>query len=225
MKYLKHINRLNAHHRLYISLISATVVASYFFVFIQKFNESSFLITWLAYSISHLFLSWITILSIHPIEVKKLAPSQDSNRTFIFIFVISACLIGLFSIVLMLSTIKELKGRQFAEYLILSISSVISAWWMLHTVFTFRYAHLYYLKNPKVKGSYKMGLSFPDEKEPDYLDFAYFSFVLGMTFQVSDVEIGDRILRRSALLHGLISFVFNTVIIALTISIVSNLIN
>jgi uncharacterized membrane protein len=225
VKYLKHINKLDAHHRLYISLVFALAAVSYFLIYSQQFDTRAFLITWLAYSLSHLLLSWITISSIHPLEVKKIASTQDANKTFIFIFVIIACVSGLFSIILMLNTAKEMKGNELMEYMILSIGSVISAWWMLHTVFTFRYAHLYYQKSLTKKAEYMMGLEFPDEKEPDYLDFAYFSFVLGMTFQVSDVEINSRTLRRLALLHGLISFVFNTVIIALTISVISNMMN
>ena len=67
-------------------------------------------------------------------------------------------------------------------------------------------------------------LQFPDEHEPDYLDFAYFSFVLGMTFQVSDVEISSKEIRRMALLHGFLSFIYNTVIVAFSINIISGLI-
>lgn len=225
MKHLKHINKLDAHHRLYISVILAAAVVFYIFVSGQKLNESLFLVTWLVYAVSYLILSWVAIFTTHPIEMKELAPTQDSNKTFIFVFVILACLAGLFSILLMLSSIKAMKGNEFIAYLLLSVSSVIAAWWMLHTVFTFRYAHLYYLKNPKEKTTYQRGLAFPDENEPDYFDFAYFSFIIGMTFQVSDVEICTRNLRRLVLLHSLISFLFNTVIIALSISIVSNLIN
>ena len=68
------------------------------------------------------------------------------------------------------------------------------------------------------------GLDFPGEKHPNYIDFAYFSFVIGMTFQVSDVQVTQRRLRRLVLLHGVISFAFNTVILALTINTLSTLI-
>ena len=67
------------------------------------------------------------------------------------------------------------------------------------------------------------GLEFPEEKQPDYLDFSYFSLVLGMTFQVSDVQITSRKFRRLAALHGLLSFLFNTVIVALTVNIGASL--
>lgn len=67
------------------------------------------------------------------------------------------------------------------------------------------------------------GLNFPQEKQPDYIDFAYFSFVIGMTFQVSDVQINSRIIRRTALAHGLLSFALNTFVVALTINLIAGL--
>ena len=87
-----------------------------------------------------------------------------------------------------------------------------------------RYAHAYYRKrDDDQESSEGEGVEFPDEKEPDFLDFAYFSFVIGMTCQVSDVQISSRGIRRLALVHGLLSFLFNTVILALTINLSSGL--
>jgi uncharacterized membrane protein len=87
-----------------------------------------------------------------------------------------------------------------------------------------RYAHLFYgdhhNKDADKIGS---GLEFPGDEKPDFIDFAYFSFVLGMTFQVSDVEISSRKIRRLSLLHSLIAFIFNTVIVALTINALAGL--
>ena len=92
---------------------------------------------------------------------------------------------------------------------------------MVHTVFALRYAHIYYECGQA--GNPLGGLNFPDEDAPDYLDFAYFSFVIGMTSQVSDVSISGRRLRRLALVHGLISFAFNLSILGLCINIISGL--
>ena len=87
------------------------------------------------------------------------------------------------------------------------------------------YAHAYYCDHGDDNDGYEgSGLRFPGEKAPDFLDFAYFSFVIGMTFQVSDVEISSRRIRRLALVHGLLSFLFNTLILALSINLVSGLI-
>ena len=92
-------------------------------------------------------------------------------------------------------------------------------------MFTLRYAHLYY--RPTEGGhnaGRQQGLEFPNDTEPDFLDFTYFSFVIGMTFQVSDVTISSREIRRLALVHALLSFAFNTLLVALTINVVSGII-
>ena len=110
---------------------------------------------------------------------------------------------------------------RIAKVALVAVTLLLS-WLISHVVFAFRYAHEFYSRDqggPGVDG----GLDFPEEKEPDYLDFLYFALVLGMTFQVSDVQITSRKLRRVATLHGLLSFLFNTVIVALTINEVVNL--
>lgn len=104
----------------------------------------------------------------------------------------------------------------------LSIASVVISWWLVHTVFTMRYAHLFYSFKDE-NDEYGYGLEFPKQPDPDFMDFVYFSFVIGMTFQVSDVEVSSRAIRRLAWAHGILSFVFNTVIVALSINIISGL--
>jgi len=89
----------------------------------------------------------------------------------------------------------------------------------VHTLYVFHYAHLYY------GGQQVGGLDFPGNGEPDYVDFAYFSIVMGCTFQVSDVEISAKKIRHVAMFHGLLSFALNTFVVALTINIVAGLIN
>ncbi len=108
--------------------------------------------------------------------------------------------------------------------LFMAALAVIQSWLLIHTVFTLRYAHVFYRSEQEadVEGS-GGGLIFPGGHYPDYQDFAYFSFVVGMTCQVSDVNITSRSMRRLALLHGLLSFAFNTVILALSINIISGL--
>jgi uncharacterized membrane protein len=110
-------------------------------------------------------------------------------------------------------------------HLLLAGGTVVSSWILIHTAFTLHYAHAYYrLQDDDVTSLEGSGVEFPSEKEPDFLDFAYFSFVIGMTCQVSDVQISGRNIRRMALVHGLLSFLFNTVILALTINLASGLV-
>jgi len=217
------IFRLDIHYRLIISVVVSTIVlaCSWHFPSIP----SVILITWIAFSLSIITLEWITILWAHPREIRKIASLQDSSRTLIFLFVIGASLVSLVSILFLLKSTKG-HANTVTSHVLLAMAAVIVSWWLVHTIFAMRYAHLYYEtvtddQKEKVIG----GLQFPDEKEPDYLDFVYFSFVIGMTFQVSDVEISLREIRRLALLHGLLAFAFNTAIVALSINVISGLIS
>ena len=213
--------RLDAHHKLVITVSIAAIVFG--LTFGNVGGGMQFMIVWVSYALSQIILSWITITAVHPIKMQAQAKLQDSNRTLIFLFVLGAALASLFVVLLLLKSTKELSGLELRSHILMSIASVACSWIMVHTLFVFRYAHLYY-GDPEKKGEkYAEGLQFPEEKEPDYLDFCYFSFVIGMTFQVSDVEISSRRIRRLALLHSIIAFGFNTVIVALSINIISGL--
>jgi len=214
--------RLDAHYRLLISLAVATIT---FFIVQDKHSVPSIILfTWISFSSTIIIMDWIIILSSHPREVRRIAKLQDSSRTFLFLFVITASLTSMVAIFFLLKSSKG-HGASVNEHIFLAITAVIISWWLVHTIFTLRYAHLYYdtHKNdgtPRVCG----GLEFPGNQEPDYLDFVYFSFVLGMTFQVSDVVITSKGIRRLATIHGLLSFAFNTAIVALSINVISGLV-
>jgi uncharacterized membrane protein len=111
-----------------------------------------------------------------------------------------------------------------ASHVCLALGTVALSWALLHTVYSLHYAHVYYGDiDPGKQFRAEKGLEFPGKDEPDYLDFAYFSFVVGMTCQVSDVQVTSKRMRRLTLLHGIISFAFNTVILALLINTLSGL--
>lgn len=102
-----------------------------------------------------------------------------------------------------------------------AIASAIIGWALTHATYALRYAHLYYRDD----GTPCDGLTFPKTPEPDDYDFLYFAFVIGMTFQVSDVQVNDSGIRRLVLLHGIVSFGYNTAILALGINLISNLLH
>jgi uncharacterized membrane protein len=216
--------RLDAHYRLLISLAVSAIVF--------LFNRNSLsapalvLVTWIGCALTIILLDWIIIFSSHPKEVRKIAKLQDSSRSFLFIFIITACVVSLGAIIFLLKSTKGLSEAGKNEHILLAIGAVIISWWLLHTIFTLRYAHLYYDVNTDMDGIKKSvgGLQFPGSDEPDYLDFVYFSFVVGMTFQVSDVEIASRRIRRLCLMHALLSFAFNTAIVALSINVISGMV-
>jgi len=101
--------------------------------------------------------------------------------------------------------------------IVLGTGSILLSWLFMNSIFAMHYAHGYYGN----LGAAHRGLDFPGEEEPDYWDFTYFAVVIGMTFQVSDVQITSRHLRRMALLHGVIAFFMNVFIIAMTVNIVA----
>jgi uncharacterized membrane protein len=127
-------------------------------------------------------------------------------------------------IVVVLVISKDSLGMEEKVYLPIIIGGILLSWTLVHTTFCFHYAHLYYNKEKGTDNNAE-GLEFPNEKQPDYIDFAYFSFIIGMTFQVSDVEISSRKIRRLALAHSLLSFVLNTFVVALTINLIAGLRN
>ncbi len=177
--------------------------------------------TWDFFSFSILALAWIRIVSADPRKARQSARLQDSSYKAIFVIVIISACSSLFALGILLgSSAKGMSKGLLTERILLSLVTVICSWSLVHTMFAIRYAHLFYKKGCTAHGT---GLAFPDEKEPDYLDFAYFSFVIGMTFQVSDVQIVSRQIRRLALVHSIVSFAFNMVILALTVNIISGL--
>lgn len=215
--------RMDAHYRLYAAL--AIGIITFFFARHNQSTPAATLIVWIAVALTIIVLDWATILSAHPKDIRKVASLEDSSRFFIFLFVLASSLVSLVAIYLLLKSSKGAADETVGGNIVLAMAAVIISWWLVHTVFTMRYAHLFYATD---KGSTTPvgGLEFPgDEKEPDYMDFIYFSFVIGMTFQVSDVEISSRQIRRLAWAHGLISFAFNTAIVALSINVISGLVS
>ncbi len=186
-----------------------------------------FMLSWIGFAATVLFFAWSTILIKHPKEISTVAVEQDSSYLLIFTFVVFAAFASVFAIILLLHGLPTNSRRGIDIHIILSVIAVALSWILIHTLFTIRYAHFYYNSPPDPDQDTTQtdkGLIFPGTELPDFLDFAYFSFVLGMTFQVADVSISGRVIRRLALLHGFLSFIYNTAIIALSINIISGLI-
>ena len=212
--------RWDAHHRLFISLGVAVVVGLATGLWSWHWPTRA-VVTWIAYSLSALMMTWYVIVSADPSEARREAGIQDSSRTAIFIFVVVAAIASVFAVAAELGTAKGLDRTYLAGHILFSLLAIFTSWSLVHTVFTLRYAHVYY-DTPEGDDAHG-GLNFPDEQKPDYLDFAYFSFTVGMCFQVSDVSISSRRLRRLALVHSVISFGFNLAILGLSINMVSGL--
>ncbi|HEY0421730.1 MAG TPA: DUF1345 domain-containing protein, partial [Rhodopila sp.] len=157
-----------------------------------------------------------------PDHMPAAAEAQQEGEWTIFWLTLAVVIVSFVAVSSEFSAIKGTPSDSKGWQVSLVAVTVFLSWLVTHVTFAFRYAHEFYARDaggPDVD----RGLEFPEEKEPDYLDFFYFALVLGMTFQVSDVQITSRKLRRVATLHGLLSFLFNTVIVAFTVNIAAGL--
>ena len=211
--------RMHPLHRILIGLVMSAIA------FLLTRNQDwdwklTASLLWVVFAISFLATSWIVFFKRSVPDIIKQANKDDGSTTFVMISLLLTTAASLLN-VLMLVVSGKGTGTDIL-LIILAVTGMLVSWAIVHTIFAFHYAHLYY-KEAKDDTPSGEALNFPDEKKPDYLDFAYFSFVIGMTFQVSDVEIASRRVRRTALLHGLLSFALNTFVVALTINLIAGL--
>lgn len=166
---------------------------------------------------------WLTIARTDETRTRVLAAAEDPGRNGVFWLTLVAVAVGFIAAFDILGRGPHNRGLPHeATVDLIGFAAVALGWLLIHTIFTFHYAHLYYRDRDRDKESDR-GLTFPGDEPPDYRDLAYFSFVIGMTFQVSDVQITARPIRRLVLLHGIISFGYNTAILALVVNVVSSL--
>jgi uncharacterized membrane protein len=151
-------------------------------------------------------------------EMQNNAAAQDEGGFAILILSIAAAVASLGAIFAELSTIER-TSPSYGLYIALAIGTVVLSWAFTHTIFALHYAHAFYGEHLR-----KSGLRFPDDGQPDYWDFVYFAFVIGMTFQVSDVAITHKSIRRMVVAHGALSFFFTAAIISVTVNIAANVI-
>jgi uncharacterized membrane protein len=216
-----HLRFVDAHHRF---MIASAVGVTAFLASGPMVFSMRLLIGWSAFSLTGSILAWIVLLTGDPYEARRTAQIQDYSSTALFILIVSAATVSLVTVGLLLGSAKSLSPLELAEHVAVSVVSIVCSWILVHTVFALRYAHLYYFNaREQERDKASGGLIFPGNESPTFLDFAYFSFVIGMTCQVSDVQISATRLRKLALLHGLISFAFNTAILAMFVNIVASL--
>jgi uncharacterized membrane protein len=212
---------LDAHHRFLIATAIAVVA---FFAAGHAILSMRLLMGWSAFALAATILAWIVLSTGDPYEARRTARIQDSSATLLFGLVVTAATVSLFTVGLLLASAKSLPPLQLAEHVTVSVISIVFSWGLVHTMFALRYAHHYFFNaREEERHLASGGLIFPGKGSPNYMDFAYFSFVIGMTCQVSDVQVSATHMRALALLHGIISFCFNTAILAMFVNIVASL--
>lgn len=165
------------------------------------------------------FVAYLALTAVHtarstPEDMRRRAAYEDEGGFVIILMALIASALSLGAIFTLVNK-DEIGGL----HLMLAVSSIPLGWVTLHAVMAFHYAHLYYTRQGKgAKGRDAGGLGFPETKEPHAWDFVYFSFVIGTTCQVSDVPVLSTSLRRLVLAHSVVSFFFNTTVIALAVN-------
>ena len=193
--------------------ILAGVVASLF-----TFWQAATLIGWDLYSIVLITWIWCVVWNLDAEECKVRANREDPSLRLTELMVLSAGVALLAAVGLALVRAGSATGATKAYLITLGVVSVALSWGLVHTVFTLRYARSYYSRPVG-------GIDFNEDDPPTYLDFAYLAFTIGMTFQVSDTNLTTKGIRRIALSHALLSFLFGAVIVALVINVVSSLLH
>jgi uncharacterized membrane protein len=179
---------------------------------------------WNTSAITLLIWIWSNIARLTADETRALAMREDNSRAASLLLLTLASNISLVVVIL---AFVEAERSDGALQILLNVSGaagVSLSWTVVHTVFTLRYAHLFYSHSDGPGG-----IDFPQdspgsrESLPDYFDFAYLAFTIGMTFQVSDTDINSKAMRRMILVHALLSWLFGAIIVATTINLIANL--
>ena len=213
------IDRIGATGRLGAAL--AIALASYVLCPDIASWHTRVVFSWDTATIAYLCLAW-TIIGFSDAESTRAhALAQDASGFVIFLIVIGAACASVVAIAFVVGTIKGLDFWPKAGHLALTVVALTSSWLLIQTIFAFHYARRYY-SDVKHGPAQAGGLDFPGDAAPDYLDFAYYSFVIGMTSQVSDVRVLSRRMRKLTLVHAVLAFIFNIAVLALSINTIAS---
>jgi len=197
-----------------LRLSAALIVGLAFFLLLPVSLERRLLYAWDSAALTLLGLSWWAILSADTDYTRKSATRQDIGGHWVGVLVLLSSAISTVVVVVIFPRVhKEVS----LERLLLSVVAIFASWLLVHTTYTFRYARKYYQE-----GEHQGALSFPDDEEPDFRDFAYFSLNMGMCFQVADIVPESRAMRRTVMGHALLSYVFGTGLVAVTINLLAS---
>ena len=161
---------------------------------------------------------WATIAPMDAQATAEHARSDDFSRSGADLVLLGASVASLGAVAMTLVLAGQAHDGRKAALVALTIVTVALAWGLVHTVYTLRYGDLFY-------GDPIGGIDFNEDDKPDYRDFAYLALTIGMTFQVSDTNLQSKPVRHTAIRHALLSYVFGTVIVAITINIVASLLS
>jgi uncharacterized membrane protein len=204
--------RLRAWHRMLVAVLSGGAVA----LITQSHLWKAWLLSgWLTGSLVYLLIVWWGVGRLDAAQTRLRASSLDPGSTALYALIVAISWVSLVGVLLVTDSVKTHQGFDRWLHIGLALATLAATWLLIQTVFALRYARRYYMENAR-------GLIFPGEAAPTYLDFAYFAAVIGMTSQVADVGVAYPAMRRLVLLHGLVSFGYNLMVLALTFNLVAS---
>jgi uncharacterized membrane protein len=181
-------------------------------------DATAWLMGWVVYCLTYNMLVWRLARHLDAAGTHRRARQEDPGAAMLFVLVTGAACASLLAVAMAVDSGRQLQGWSRAAHLALMLASLAGAWLLIQSAFALHYARSYYL--PLAGGQAPTrGLTWPGGEDPDYLDFFYHSAVIGMTSQVSDVTVNSRAMRRLTLLHGLLSFAFNLIVLAMAVNV------
>ncbi len=214
---MMHMTRVRYPIMIWRMAVSATVgiTATVLTIFLGNWRYAPS-VGWDATAIVFCTWIWLTIWPLSADQTAARATREDPSRAISDVVVLTACVASLGALGLVLVYAHEAAGALRAMLALLAVVSVAVSWFSVHTIFTLRYALLYYTQPAG-------GIDFNQPEPPDYRDFAYLSLTLGMTFQVSDTDLQNSDIRATALRHALLSYLFGAIILAAAVNLIAGL--
>ena len=212
------LTHLTAWQRQAVAVLPAGLVGAASTIWAVLPGPAPWLMAWIVYCTTYVGLVWHLAARLDAAATQHRARREDPGAVMLFVLVTTAACASLVAVAMNVQATQALQGWQRASNLGLMALSLAGAWLLIQGVFTLHYARVYY-RSRDDRGTPDRGLSFPDGKDPDYLDLLYYSAVIGMTSQVSDVSIRSRDMRHLTLVHALLSFAFNLIVLATAVNV------
>jgi uncharacterized membrane protein len=199
-------------------MVLAAVLGALFLPF-----QLTILVAWSVAALVLVVRAWTHVWSFTAAETEEFATTEDNSRTFADLFLLGASLVSLVGVAIAFLKANEAPPSEEIAIKIAGIVTILLSWLVVHTINAFTYARLFYT-DPVGGIDFKTDEGVA-ETMPDYHDFAYLAFTVGMTYQVADTDVTQRRMRKAVLRHALLSFVFGAVILATTVNLIANLLN
>ena len=215
----KHFSETTGPQRLVYGLATALAVSA---VPLSLGWEFRALLAWCVGLMVYLGLAWWLCLSFDAKRTRERAQAQDEPGVVLVLVLLLTNVACVVAVTLLMQQSRELSGFDQALHIGLSAAALAASWFFIQTIFAFHYAHRYYFEEKQGEPD-GPGLKFPGGQSPDYFDFLYYAYVVGMTSQVADVQVTSREMRHITLVHSVLAFGFNMLILALSINVVAGL--